>query len=104
MPWLRSYISHASVLQPPKWVLCYTAYPGAPSAPHKQSADGWVVLLMLNTAVAMQRYNALSSTQRRIPYTVVRSNSDWVHTPLLNKGSGMWTAAAPVRDSTEGYK
>jgi hypothetical protein len=55
-------------------------------------------------AVAMQRYNALSSTQRRIPYTVVRGMSDWVHTPLLNKGSGMWAAAPAVEDFEEGYK
>jgi hypothetical protein len=49
-------------------------------------------------------FNALSSTQRRIPYTVVRGMSDWVHTPLLNKGSGMWAAAPAVEDFAEGYK
>lgn len=54
--------------------------------------------------VAMQRYNALSSTRRRIPYTVVRGMSDWVHTPLNNRGSGMWAAAPAVEDLTEGYK
>jgi hypothetical protein len=52
----------------------------------------------------MERYNGLSSSRgRRVPYTVVRGMSDWVHTPLQNKGAGVWAAGPAVEDFTNGY-
>lgn len=56
-------------------------------------------------AVAMEKYNALSSTQRRIPFTVVRGMSDYTHTPLVYKGEGVWAAAPAVtQDLDSGYR
>jgi hypothetical protein len=53
----------------------------------------------------MERYNALSSSRgRRVPFTVVRGMSDWVHTPLQYQGAGVWAAGPPVEDLTNGYK
>lgn len=55
-------------------------------------------------AVAMEKYNALKSTRRRVPYTIVRGMSDWVHTPLIYKGAGVWAAGPEVSNFAEGYK
>jgi hypothetical protein len=53
----------------------------------------------------MERYNGLSSSRgRRVPYTVVRGMSDWVHTPLQYQGADMWAAKPAVEDVTNGYK
>jgi hypothetical protein len=53
----------------------------------------------------MEQYNGLSSSRgRRVPFTVVRGMSDWVHTPLQYQGAGTWNSGPAVADFTNGYK
>lgn len=58
------------------------------------------------SAVAMARYNSLRSSKGspRIPYTIVRGMSNWVHAPLEYEGNGLWSAGPAVEDFTNGYQ
>ena len=52
---------------------------------------------------AMYKFSALSGAPQ-IPFTVVRSNSDYLYKPVMYEGDGMWTAGEPVsNDFINGY-
>jgi hypothetical protein len=54
----------------------------------------------------MERYNALPTTRRRIPFTNVRGASNLVHQPLATGARrGLWTNGAAVpAHFDKGYK
>lgn len=58
------------------------------------------------TTEAMERYHALPTTRRRIPFTNVRGASNLVHQPLATGARrGQWTNGAVVPGHFElGYK
>lgn len=57
----------------------------------------------------MERYNGLLSTRRNangpIPYTYVRGNSDWVHSPLTyDPATKTWGQGPLIENFEQGYK
>ncbi|KAF8058359.1 PSMD9 [Scenedesmus sp. PABB004] len=56
----------------------------------------------IGLSMAVQRYNGLSGANRRIPFTVVRGMSNWLHTPLIYKGNGDWEQGALIENFVEG--
>jgi hypothetical protein len=54
--------------------------------------------------VAFLRYNSLTTTRRRIPYTNVRGTSNWLHSPVSYSGNGVWLQGAVIDNFEQGYK
>lgn len=58
----------------------------------------------IGIAMPIERYNAFNSTVRKIPYTVVRGMSDWLHGTVKQSAPGVWVPGTVVpNDFTNGY-
>ncbi|GIL75443.1 hypothetical protein Vretimale_8072 [Volvox reticuliferus] len=58
----------------------------------------------VGVAEALEKYHRLKTTTRRIPYTNVRTLSNWIHQPVGKKGEGQWEIFQEVpEDYVNGY-
>ncbi|EFJ50281.1 hypothetical protein VOLCADRAFT_89239 [Volvox carteri f. nagariensis] len=58
----------------------------------------------VGVAEALEKYHRLSTTKRRIPYTNVRTLSNWVHQPVGKVAEGEWRVYQEVpEDYVNGY-
>ncbi|KAG2500711.1 hypothetical protein HYH03_001476 [Edaphochlamys debaryana] len=58
----------------------------------------------VGVAEALEKYHRLDSTPRRIPYTNVRTLSNWIHHPVSQKSEGVWGIYQEVpEDYVNGY-
>ncbi|GLI61951.1 hypothetical protein VaNZ11_004513, partial [Volvox africanus] len=58
----------------------------------------------VGVAEALEKYHRLKTTKRRIPYTNVRTLSNWIHHPVGKKAEGQWEIFQEVpEDYVNGY-
>mmetsp|Transcript_12443 Transcript_12443/g.26864 ORF Transcript_12443/g.26864 Transcript_12443/m.26864 type:complete len:491 (-) Transcript_12443:204-1676(-) len=58
----------------------------------------------IGVAEAMEKYHALSSTRHKIPYTNIRTASNWIHQPVQQTSPGVWEVFEEVpEDFVNGY-